>query len=299
VSWSPASPDPKDQGKFVIEGKPARAIHYFSGWNVKINLDWFSGSHEPPIIKGSEFYWYAFAIPDSGNFKLPHYFVCDYEKMRSWVLEFRAPLGNDHRDHPYWRCDIRPRLGSYQESKAYFRWGDEAIIRQSLTTRFMDLDNIQSLTSAVRDRNVVAEAQVSNPEITSDNIKFLIGKNPKLIGLSADYSHHIDYKFRTGDIADIYFIGPSNSYAIAEIAISGEENIMTGIHNLLKKYLLASLENELITSNRRIRKIFITIDSDLEPFTEVAHAYNVDLVRIHKSQISQLLRFDPEKILRM
>ena len=43
---SPASSD-GDPGKFLIDGKVARAIHRFSGWHVPINLGWFQGRLRP------------------------------------------------------------------------------------------------------------------------------------------------------------------------------------------------------------------------------------------------------------
>ena len=43
------SPD-GDPGKFVIDGKVARAIHHYDGWYVPINLGWFNGGFEEPII---------------------------------------------------------------------------------------------------------------------------------------------------------------------------------------------------------------------------------------------------------
>lgn len=51
---SPASPD-GDPGKFLIDGKPARVIHHFSGWHVPISLGWFSGGYEQPVINKGPF----------------------------------------------------------------------------------------------------------------------------------------------------------------------------------------------------------------------------------------------------
>jgi hypothetical protein len=63
VLVDPQSPDSTDPGKFMLNRKPARAIHHFSGWHVPINLSWFSGSLDQPRINRDSFYWYAFAIP--------------------------------------------------------------------------------------------------------------------------------------------------------------------------------------------------------------------------------------------
>ncbi len=41
----PASPD-GDPGKFLIDGKSARVIHRYNGWNVPISLGWFTGGYD-------------------------------------------------------------------------------------------------------------------------------------------------------------------------------------------------------------------------------------------------------------
>lgn len=48
---SPASPD-GDPGKFVIDGKVARAIHRFNGWLVPISLGWFSDGRPRRMVAG-------------------------------------------------------------------------------------------------------------------------------------------------------------------------------------------------------------------------------------------------------
>ena len=58
----PASPD-GDPAKFLIDGKVARAIHHFDGWYAPINMGWFAGSYDQPMINRTPFYWYVFAIP--------------------------------------------------------------------------------------------------------------------------------------------------------------------------------------------------------------------------------------------
>ena len=119
----PASPD-GDPGKFLIDGKIARVIHRFNGWNVPISFAWFAGGYDQPVIHKTAFHWYAFAIPNLGRYRADHYFICDYLQMRDWVLAFTAPLGNTHRDHAGWRADLRLYPG---EQTGYFRWGDEPL----------------------------------------------------------------------------------------------------------------------------------------------------------------------------
>ncbi len=87
VLLDPRSPD-KDPGKFLLNGKGARAIHHFDGWYVPINLNWFDGSFDEPEIQKGRFYWYVFAIPSFGRFISDHYLICDFLQVRDWVLEF-------------------------------------------------------------------------------------------------------------------------------------------------------------------------------------------------------------------
>ena len=49
------SPD-RDPGKFLLDGKSARVIAPFNGFNVNIAMSWFDGSSEMPKINGGNFY---------------------------------------------------------------------------------------------------------------------------------------------------------------------------------------------------------------------------------------------------
>jgi hypothetical protein len=133
------SPD-EDPGKFTLAGKTARAIYPRDNYYVNINLKWFEGSEEPPSINLGQFYWYAFAIPRKGKVGSDHYFVCDYKRMRRWVLEFNAPLGKDHRDHHRWRGSIDRLEDEEGRPRAWFRWGDER--SPPMASRLVALDNV-------------------------------------------------------------------------------------------------------------------------------------------------------------
>jgi hypothetical protein len=113
----PNSPD-GDEGKFVVASKPARVIHHYDGWYVPIDLRWFAGGVNTPMINGTPFYWYAFAIPKRNRYRADHYLLCDYLQVRDWVLDFTAPLGRDHRDHRNWRADLRLYPASPTEHRA-------------------------------------------------------------------------------------------------------------------------------------------------------------------------------------
>jgi hypothetical protein len=130
----------------------ATAAH-FDGWYAPINRTWFSGSYDQPAINNTPFYWYVFAIPARRRYRADHYALCDYLQVREWVLAFAAPLGNDHRDHKHWRCDLRLYP---DERTGYFRWGDEPPGRDDQPGRVFEIDN---LMTAERLRNRRATRQ--------------------------------------------------------------------------------------------------------------------------------------------
>lgn len=76
---------------------------------------------ERPEINREPFHWYVFALRGQEDEGIGTYHVCDFLDMKSYVLDFDAPEGDDHRDHHDWRGEIQilgPETG-------YFRWGDE------------------------------------------------------------------------------------------------------------------------------------------------------------------------------
>ena len=134
----PASPD-GDPAKFLIDGKTApgdpplrRLVRADQQGLVRRRL-------RPAGHPQMPFYWCVFAIPARRRYRADHYFVCDCLQMREWVLAFAAPLGNDHRDHSPWRCDLR--LYS-DERSGYFRWGDEPPGRDDQPGTVFEADNL-------------------------------------------------------------------------------------------------------------------------------------------------------------
>jgi hypothetical protein len=124
----------------------ARAIHHFDGWYAPINLRWFVGSYDQPVINSTPFYWYVFALPKRRRYLSDHYFICDYLQMREWVLAFSAPLGNTHRDHSNWRSDLRLYP---DERSSYFRWGDEPPGIDDQPGRAFEVDNFATAIAPV------------------------------------------------------------------------------------------------------------------------------------------------------
>ena len=134
-----SSPD-SDVGKLFLLGEPARIIAPFNGFFVNINLNWFTGGADLPVISGGPFHWVIFSICAHGSNDITDYYICDYHKLRSFVLSFSSKV-YDHRDHRDWRGHIHvesPNLG-------YFRWGDEELNDRSIEDRIIPLNNISEI----------------------------------------------------------------------------------------------------------------------------------------------------------
>ena len=163
------SPD-KDVGKFILDGKTARVIVPFNGFYTNISLSWFDGSLEKPKISGGDFFWYVFALKESGADTISHYFICDYHRLRKWVLDFGAPQGNDHKDHHDWRGSIEIAR-TVKGFIGHFRWGDEPI-GENKESRIVKLNNIDELFSE--------SVFISHPEEIEDPNLYLEGAVKKV-----------------------------------------------------------------------------------------------------------------------
>lgn len=97
------------------------------------------------MVNKEEFFWYAFAVPNYAGFEKEHYFICDYQQLRKWVLDFKAPLGKDYRDHRYWLAYIKFYSISKDEVLGYFCWKDEPIDQPIDDSRIIHLDNIDDI----------------------------------------------------------------------------------------------------------------------------------------------------------
>lgn len=153
------SPGLKDSGKFLLEGKRARVIHPYNGFHANINLDWFDGSTAPPKINYESFFWYVFALRGERD-TIVTYHICDYHQVRDWVLEFDAPMGNNHQDHHDWRGEIQ----ILEDQTGYFRWGDEPN-GEERPSRYIKLRNIVDVVSESSDAGAAHDAgEISSPD---------------------------------------------------------------------------------------------------------------------------------------
>ncbi len=283
VVVDPMSPDPSDVGKFALDGKPARAIHHFSGWHVPIHLGWFAGGYERPRIQRQDFHWYVFAIPRLQARQRAHYFICDYLQMRQWVLEFAAPKGNDHRDHADWRADLRIRE---VRGDGYFRWGDEPIDYVGSLTRVFPVDNVDTLPGLRNCPMLTVGAFHGTGESEAHRLlKLHVLQHPLILGLSAHAQGETEHSFRTGDRVDVFFRNHAPERSVVEIEVEGKENLITGVHQAIKYRALAEAADRIPIQSPRVRAYVVAYETDYLEVREAASQYGVHLAAVNRSEV--------------
>ena len=281
---SPEPPD-GDAGKFVLDGKPARAIHHYDGWYVPINLDWFHGSFDPPTINRALFHWYVFAIPARTTWQRDHYFVCDYLQLRDWVLEFTAPLGRDHRDHKHWRADLRKLADDPDETSGYFRWADEPI-GSILPERVFQLDN----ASTIRELAVTAPGHrvgtfgPGGESAAHRRLKLYVAAHPEAIGLASAALPHVEYRFATGDRVDVMFDNHRPHRTVVEVEVSGEMNLVVGIQQAIKYRSLAEFDGDFGPGSTSVHSAVVAYEVDYPNVRKLADRYDVRMIGLDPSE---------------
>src|ERR1022692_1243797 len=278
---NPASPD-GDPGKFLIDGKAARVIHRYNGWNVPISLGWFNGGCDQPVINKTAFYWYAFAIPNLGRYRADHYLICDYLQMRDWVLAFTAPAGNTHRDHVGWRADLRLYPG---EQAGYFRWGDEAIGVTEQPGRVFEADNLATIAIPPPAGQHVGGYGPGGESAAHKLLKLYVAGHPLEFGLSAAAIPHVEYRFTTGDRVDVMFENHLPDRTVIEIEVDGEPEICIGIHQAIKYRSLAAADAGYPLLTSRVRSLVVAYTTEYARARELADRYDIPLISVNRDKV--------------
>ena len=278
------SPD-GDPGKFVIDGKVARAIHHYDGWYVPIDLNWFDGGFDQPMINRSPFYWYVFAIPKRNRYLAEQYFVCDYLQMRDWVLDFTAPLGNDHRDHSNWRADLRLYSSTETEHQGYFRWGDESPGNNERLGRVFSLDNIATVAVSPPLGQHVGSFGSGGESAAHNLLKLYVAANPSMCGLSESAEAYVEYSFVTGDRVDVMFKNHLPDRTVVEVEVEGSNNICIGVQQAIKYRSLAAVDAGYPLITPRVRSLVVAYETDYPNAVELADRYDVSLMSVDAEKI--------------
>jgi len=282
VALDPVSPDPGDLGKFVLGGKVARVVHHWSGWHPLIDLGWFAGGYDEPKVNGTPFYWYVFALPRRGRLLSDHYFICDYLQMRTWVLDFTAPLGNDHRDHRDWRADVR----IYEdEREGYFRWGDEPLTFDKDPTRVIALDNVDTVHELALIKERVGTFGPGGESAAHRRLKLYVAAHPTDFGLSDQALPLVEHRFQTGDRVDVMFENHQPDRTVVEIEIAGEDNVCVGIHQAIKYRSLAEAEAGYPLLSTRVRSLVVAYETDYQRAAEMGERYDVALQSVDRELV--------------
>jgi hypothetical protein len=277
----PTSPD-GDPAKFLIDGKVARAIHHFDGWYAPINMGWFAGSYDQPMINRTPFYWYAFAIPAKRRYRADHYVICDYLQMRDWVLAFAAPRGNAHRDHKLWRCDLRLYP---DERTGYFRWGDEPPGRDDQPDRVFDVDNLGTVCTPAPPRENVGRFGPGGESAAHRMLKLYIANHPVEFGMSANAIPHVEYSFATGDRVDLMFKNHLPDRTVVEVEVEGEQQLCIGIHQAIKYRSLAAADAGFPLLTSRVRSLVVAYAIEYPRARELADRYEIPLLAADREAV--------------
>lgn len=285
VTFDPSPPDPRDVGKFVLGGKVARAIHHYDGWFVPIELSWFEGSLDPPRVHGEPFHWYVFAIPRRRRYRRDHYMVCDYLQMRNWVLDFAAPPDRDHRDHNFWRADLRIYTDQGAEREGYFRWGDEPVASGIRPDRVFELDNVATLYELARIGARVGLLGPGGESAAHRRLKLYVASHPMELGLSDHALSHVEHRFQTGDRVDVLFENHAPDRTVVEVEIDGEENLCVGVHQAIKYRSLAEAEAGYALLGGRVNSLVVAYETSYPKAIELADRYEVALRTVDRELV--------------
>ena len=275
----------RDPGKFLLDGRAARAIHHYDGWYVPIELSWFEGAFEMPSINGEAFYWYVFAIPNRSRYRRDHYLICDYLQIREWVLDFTAPLGRDHRDHRNWRADLRVYIGDDAEAEGYFRWGDEPVEQSPDPWRVFELDNVVTLHELALAGQRVGTLGRGGESAAHRRLKLYVAAHPTEFGLTTRARSQVEYAFTTGDRVDVMFENHAPDRTVVEVEIEGEDNICVGIHQAIKYRSLAEVEAGYPLLSSRVGSLVVAYDTQYPKAAELAGRYDVTLRQVDRDLV--------------
>jgi len=278
------SPD-GDEGKFMIEGKPARAIHHYDGWYVPIHLGWFGGSFDQPTIHGTPFYWYVFAIPKRNRYLFDHYFLCDYLQIRDWVLDFSAPLGRSHQDHRNWRADLRLYPSAPTEQQGYFRWGDEPPGVDDRPGRVFELDNVLTLHEPVSSSQHIGTFGLGGESAAHRLLKLYVASHLSSFGFSPTAVSHIEYPFATGDRVDVLVENHRPDRTVVEIEIDGANNVNVGIQQAIKYRTLAAVDSGYPLLTARVGSLVVAFDTNYQTARDLAERYEVSLMSVDRELV--------------
>ncbi|MCB2229880.1 hypothetical protein KQH82_04125 [bacterium] len=278
VEISESSPD-GDVGKFLIGDRIARTVVPYNGFYANIQLDWFSGSEELPLINDGPFFYYAFLLRESVSRDFSKYYICDYRTLRRFALDFRGDKGRDHQDHHDWRGQIHV----LSSGVGYFRWGDEDLSEQR-PGRLISLNNLSEVVEDFTP-NIPGKYGSSGESDQHRELKEYISANPQILEAHRKVLGTTERLFRTGDRVDVLIEDPDCSDAVIEVEVSGEDNIVTGIHQAIKYRVLHQVQKGLGLNDGAVKAYVVAYETDYSGAEALAKRYSVELVSISRRDV--------------
>jgi hypothetical protein len=252
---------------------------------VPINLTWFAGSLDAPAVNGSTFHWYVFAIPKRNRYRADHYVICDYLQVRDWVLDFDAPLGNDHRDHKNWRADLRIFVGQPSEEQGYFRWGDETTTANDRPGRVFALDNLATVVAPAPAGLHVGAFGPGGESEAHRLLKLYVAAQPVAFGLSSQASAHVEYPFATGDRVDVLFENHLPERTVVEVEVAGEQNVCVGVLQAIKYRTLAAVDAGYPLLTSKVRSLVVAYTTEYDRAALLAERYEIELQSVDRELV--------------
>ena len=271
-----------DPGKFQIAGKPAKVVNPRDGGYVKINLDWFDGSFDPPSVKTTPFHWYAIAIHRPAATGGDHYFICDYLQLREWVLDFAAPKGDNHRNHAFWRFGIK----LFPDARTgYFRWGDEPVTVDYNPKRVITPDNLETVVVPVPSGLHVGTFGPSGESSAHRLLKLYVASHPTDFGMSPEANSNVEYSFDTGDRVDVMFQNHQPDRTVVEVEVEGATQIRIGILQAIKYRSLAAVDAGYPLVTARVGAAVVAFETNYPRALELAERYDIALHSVEKATV--------------
>lgn len=240
-------------------------------------------------MHGFPFYWYVFAIPSRHGQRRDHYLICDYLQVREWVLDFAAPLGRDHRDHPTWRADLHVYGDEGLECQGYFRWGDEPTTLETRPDRVFELDNVATVHDLQLIKERIGTHGLGGESAAHRRLKLYVASHPTEFGLSAEALPHVEYRFQTGDRVDVMFENHLPDRTVVEVEVAGEQNICVGIHQAIKYRSLAEADGGYPLMGSRVRSLVVAYDTAYQRAAALADRYDVALASVDSDKVLSIV----------
>ena len=283
----PNTPD-GDPGKFLLRGRPARAIHLHDGYHLKIRSEWFRDVEALPVINGGEFDWYVFAVEPRREVPEPHYLILHHTTMKSLVLDFKAPRGRNWRDQDHWMANIRP----FSDGTAYFRWGDEPANDFGNRSRRFKLDNLADQFPDAQGGQVSEKSNHGTAGGESEShkqIKTFVAAHPEAVGLAASAVSEVEHGFLSGDMVDVWFKLGRDRGSVVEVEVSGAQDLLIGVHQAIKYRALAAVELGVLAlgPSPEVDAAVAAHAVDYREAQELAVKYQVRLVAVSAAAVAE------------